>query len=366
LVGYYGGLRTNEIRNIEFNKTFSGGVKSFEHDTNGFWFSFERSKQRGRVETTTICVPRRKSDWIPVVSDTHRSPVDYDPASVIDEYVELLQSDLGKSLDELEGPFFRSTHGNAGKSFSVQPLGVNTLGKIPVEFAMKLLLPTASTYTGHCWRRSCGTNASNAGVNVTTLMAQMGWSTPKTALGYVTKSKVTSFNMSMFLCNVQRQNKVLEADGVRSTPKGIQLLKSDVVPRSASKKLDSDEDVVVGRVGAGALNAGSALGFHLIGAASSNSNKKVEKVLSDLESHERFVSAVERSSPSVAVTSSSSEIVSSNGNSSSSVLNDSSNSTVSVHSSESSVALDPRVSAILQNFQNNGSVQIHLHFHGKD
>jgi hypothetical protein len=130
--------------------------------------------------------------------------------------------------------------------------------------------------------------------------------------------------------------------------------------------LDSDEDVVVGRVGAGALNAGSALGFHLIGAASSNSNKKVEKVLSDLESHERFVSAVERSSPSVAVTSSSSEIVSSNGNLSSSVLNDSSNSSVSVHSSESSVALDPRVSAILQNFQNNGSVQIHLHFHGKD
>jgi hypothetical protein len=27
---------------------------------------------------------------------------------------------------------------------------------------------------------------------------------------------------------------------------------------------------------------------------------------------------------------------------------------------------DPRVSAILQNFQNNGNVQIHFHFSGKN
>lgn len=377
LVGYYGGLRTNEIRKIEFNKTFPGGQKSFEKDSNGIWFSFERSKQRGRVETTTICVPRRKSDWVPVASDSFRSPVDYDPASVIDEYLEIIQSDFRKSQEELEGPFFRSTHGKSGKSFSSQPLGVNSLGKIPVEFAQHLFIPNAISYTGHCWRRSCGTNASNAGVNVTTLMAQMGWTTPKTALGYVAKSKITSYNMSMFLANVQRQNKVLDEDGVRSTPKGFQLLKSDFDPRSAKKKLDLPEDGVGGQVGSrsGSLNAGSALGFHLIGAGS-KSDEKVLNVVSELEMHEQFVSASDRARNSSH--NSSGDVVSVSHEVDSSVVGASDVDITSGSSSVSSNApsstpllvsgdvIDPRVSAILQNFQNNGSVQIHLHFHGKN
>jgi hypothetical protein len=43
-----------------------------------------------------------------------------------------------------------------------------------------------------------------------TLMAQLGWATPKTAIGYVKKSRLTSFQMSMFLSNIQRQNKDLD------------------------------------------------------------------------------------------------------------------------------------------------------------
>jgi hypothetical protein len=40
----------------------------------------------------------------------------------------------------------------------------------------------------------------------------------------------------------------------------------------------------------------------------------------------------------------------------------------SISSSSSGMAsvVDSRLSAILQNFQNNGSVQIHLHFHGNN
>jgi hypothetical protein len=143
LVAYYGGLRTNEVRSIEFGKTFSGGEKSFEQDESGFWFTFERSKQRGVTETTTICVPRRQSDWVPVVSDSFRSPVDYDPASIIDEYLEVLESDYQKSHEELTGPFFRSTHGVEGRKFVHLPLGINMLAKVGVEFATQLLLPDA-------------------------------------------------------------------------------------------------------------------------------------------------------------------------------------------------------------------------------
>lgn len=209
IVGYYGGLRNIELRSIEFGKTFGGGEKSFEVDQAGYWFCIERGKQRGLPETSVFCVPRRQSDWIPVCSTSVRSPVDYDPASVIDKYLALLESDLKVTRDELVGSFFKSTHGKKGKFFRNVPMGKNLLARAGSEFAAELLLPFPHLFTGHCWRRSCGTNASDAGVNVTTLMAQLGWSTPKTAIGYVKKSRITSFNMSMFLSNIQRQDRDL-------------------------------------------------------------------------------------------------------------------------------------------------------------
>ena len=376
LVGYYGGLRTNELRTIEFGKTFSGGQKSFEMDSNGAWFTFERSKQREKIETTNICVPRRQSDWVPVVSDTFRSPVDYDPASIIDEYLEVLQSDLSLPLEELSGPFFRSTHGVLGKKFGSAPLGINTLAKVGVEFAIQLALPNATSYTSHCWRRSCGTNASNAGVNVTTLMAQLGWSTPKTALGYINKSKSSAIQMSMFLSNIQRTNKVLDSNGVRETHRGVQLPKLDVVPRSATKKLNSD--VVVGCLG-NSMEPENALAFHLISEASSKKDVESRKVLSELEEEEKFIFSKKKSESdcSERIVGSSSTATSVSSHSSSSLHSLSSavtgSSSLPLSSSETGSSssiqvsgIDPRVSAILQNFQNSGSVQFHFHFNGKD
>jgi hypothetical protein len=43
--------------------------------------------------------------------------VDYDPASIIDEYLAVLESDYKLSREELTGPFFRSTHGVDGLKF---------------------------------------------------------------------------------------------------------------------------------------------------------------------------------------------------------------------------------------------------------
>jgi hypothetical protein len=402
LIGYYGGLRTNELRNLEFNKTFAGGEKSFETDANGIWLTFERSKQRGKVETTTIVVPRRTADWIPVAGDSFRSPVDYDPASIIDEYLEVISSDFGNSQEELSGPFFRSTHGVNGHKFSAAPLGVNTLGKVPIEFAMQLVLPNATSYTGHCWRRSCGTNASNAGVNVTTLMAQMGWTTPKTALGYVSKSKITSFKMSLFLSNIQRTNKYLDEAGVRSSRKGVQLQKSEVILRSATKKLNPPPTGLnVGRVGGlQGSQSGNSLAFHLIGEGVSKTDSGVRDVVTSLENHEEMMAAKEGVLERPTVASSLPENLDRNPNIVSSVVSESdvfetsssaaastslaaasasslsslssSASSLSSSASASSLAsssglnggVDPRIAAILQNFQNSGTVQIHLHFHG--
>ena len=172
----------------------------------GHWFTFSRSKQRNKLEETTICVPRRQQDWIPCSDDSGRKPVDYDPASVIDSYFEAVMQDLDCKREDLTGGFFKGTHGKSGKRFIKANVGKNMLAQVGVEIASELCLRAPETYTGHCWRRSAGTNASNSGVNVTTLMSMMGWSCPKTAMQYVKRSRITSLQMSMYLANVQRRN----------------------------------------------------------------------------------------------------------------------------------------------------------------
>jgi len=140
------------------------------------------------------------------VEDSSRRAIDYDPASLLDLYFEQLMLDFGCQKEDLSGPFFKGCHGKEGKRFTKVNIGKNCIGYFGVEIATELCLPHPETFTGHCWRRSAGTNASNAGVNVTTLMSMMGWSCPKTAMEYVKHSRVTSLTMSMYLCNVQRQN----------------------------------------------------------------------------------------------------------------------------------------------------------------
>jgi hypothetical protein len=239
-------LRNIELRSIELNNIFESGEKSFEVDQSGYWICFERAKQRGLPVVSTFCVPRRQDDWAPTVSGSERNPVDYDPASVIDRYLELLELDLNKTRDELSGPFFKAAHGKGARCFRNVPMGKNLIERVGREFASELFLPNPASFTGHCWRRSCGTNASNSGVNVTTMMAFMGWNTPKTAIGYVSKSRLTSFNMSMFLCNVQRQNKNMDniLEKLKTSMPG-QKAKKTSGKRETVKKRPGVSDVVV-------------------------------------------------------------------------------------------------------------------------
>ena len=197
-MGYYGGFRNKELKSLKF--------ENCELDSMGYWFEFARAKQRGRLEATSICVPRRQPDWTPVISDSSRVGLDFDPASLIDLYLAEVEADLHCSRDELRGDFFRATHGQKGQKFTRLSLGKNTIGRVGVQVATELCLARPEIYTGHCWRRSCGTSASDSGVNVTTLMAMMGWSNPKTAMVYVKKSRLTSLSLSLYLTNVQRQN----------------------------------------------------------------------------------------------------------------------------------------------------------------
>jgi len=369
LVGYFGGMRNIELRSIEFGKTFPGGEPSFEANESGFWFCFERGKQRGLPVLSTCCVPRRQEDWTPTVTSSDRNPVDYDPASVIDLYLKHLELDLKKTRDELTGPFFKSAHGKAARSFRQVPMGKNLIEKVGKEFAEELFLPNPASYTSHCWRRSCGTNASNGGVNVTTLMAHMGWNTPKTAIGYVQKSKLTSFNMSMLLSNVQRQNKDLDSmfDMLKklSDREGEETGEKVSVLKKTKKTVSTKKKTNLSLVNVAAVNQfATALsncrqGDNSLGSVASQnvSSKNGSIVRSICES----VSAEESPESEGPVGPVSAEVVGGEGGGGGNL----SGAVNFPSGTEVPSEFDHRVSSILSNLSNHGQLHVHFHFGSK-
>jgi hypothetical protein len=375
ILGYYGGLRNIELRSIEFGKIFEGGEKSFETDQTGYWFAFERRKQRGLPETSVFCIPRRQSDWLPVVSSSARSPVDFDPASVVDQYLHLIESDLGLTRDQLRGSFFKSTHGKNGKFFRNIPMGKNILTKVGHKFAEELFLPSLHSFTGHCWRRSCGTNASDAGVNVTTLMAQLGWSTPKTAIGYVKKSRRTSFQMSMFLSNVQRQDKDLDQIlvALKLHLVGIVVAQSEKSSSSKGKKISK---VVPATVVSSDLIPDVDESLVNKFSASVSSSKRSESVCRtreaqkmEAETHSILadINGSASTAPKVETVQLADQQGSGSGVESSSLIigggcGGDDLGVVGPASISSEHKIDPRVSSILNNIRNNGAIHVHFHF----
>jgi hypothetical protein len=352
LVGYYGGLRNIELRSIQFGHIFESGEKSFDVDQSGYWLSFKRGKQRGIAEVSSFCVPRRQSDWSPTVSSTERNPVDYDPASVIDHYIGMLELDLRTTRDQLSGSFFKSAHGKNGKIFRNVPMGKNLLEKIGHEFAEELVLPEPHTFTGHCWRRSCGTNASDAGVNVTTLMAHCGWNTPKTAIGYVKKSRMTSFNMAMFLSNVQRQNQDLDTILTKAKPLigGRKGLMGGATRSKQVKSFSGQKKLVAGSVVQN-LEGGQNEELNPSIASSVGESSGPSNMSASEEKIENAKLSIQIGGGGGA------------GDDQISGLTEASVDSVSVDAM--SVLSDPRVSSILNNLSNHGQLHVHFHFGGK-
>ena len=370
-MGYYGGFRSCELKSLLFEKC--------ELDEAGYWFTFTRSKQRSLSEESTICVPRRQPDWSSCSSDASRRAIDFDPASLLDLYFEQVLSDFACSRDELSGPFFKGCHGKSGKRFNQANLGKNSICRVGIEVAEELLLANPETFTGHCWRRSAGTNASNAGVNVTTLMSMMGWACPKTAMEYVKHSRVTSLTMSMYLTNVQRQNVAVPfpSNSVERRRKTIfpdrtvskNSLRSESLslvslpPESNDSAQLEDFEASIGTqdllrsLEGGEFSASQDLIRHLDGNGGESGSgcgeeMKVSVVDAKVKSGAEVVPAVEAVPAAEVVPAS---LLSS-------LPGSSISSGVPSSLGSSFESVDPRLSTILQNLQNHGSLQIHFHF----
>lgn len=79
---------------------------------------------------------------------------------------------------------------------TVQPVGINTFGKIPTKIAEYLKLPNPAMYTGHCFRRTSATLLVNAGADILTLKKHGGWKSSTVAEGYIDDSIQNKVNIS--------------------------------------------------------------------------------------------------------------------------------------------------------------------------
>ena len=83
--------------------------------------------------------------------------------------------------------------------FVGQPMGRNTIGCIPMEVAKFLDLPDATSYTGHCFRRSSATELADGGVSMTTLKRQFRWKSSSVAESYIAQSKKNKIDVGNHL-----------------------------------------------------------------------------------------------------------------------------------------------------------------------
>lgn len=71
---------------------------------------------------------------------------------------------------------------------TVQPVGINTFGKIPTNIAEFLKLPDPKQFTGHCFRRSSASLLADSGANLITIKRHGGWKSSAVAEGYIEDS----------------------------------------------------------------------------------------------------------------------------------------------------------------------------------
>lgn len=69
-----------------------------------------------------------------------------------------------------------------------QPVGINTLSKVPSRVASFLNLANAEAYSGHCMRRTSTTLLANKGADLTTIKRHGGWRSSAIAESYIEDS----------------------------------------------------------------------------------------------------------------------------------------------------------------------------------
>lgn len=83
-----------------------------------------------------------------------------------------------------------------------QPVGINSMGKVPNTIATWLELPQPELYTGHSFRRTSATFLADGGGNESDLMRHGGWKSATVARSYVEKSLYNQKEINKKITNV--------------------------------------------------------------------------------------------------------------------------------------------------------------------
>lgn len=103
---------------------------------------------------------------------------------------------------------------NHGKC-TIQVIGINTFAKIPQKVAEYLKLPDASTYTGHCLRRTSATFLADSGADIQTLKRHGGWQSTNVAEGYIEESIANKLKISRSIFHQQEPVAIHNHSGIQ-------------------------------------------------------------------------------------------------------------------------------------------------------
>jgi integrase len=84
-------------------------------------------------------------------------------------------------------------------NFNNQPMGINTMSKIPCLIAEFLNLENPKEYTGHCFRSSSVTALADNGVSMENMKRHGGWKSGSVVEGYFRDSKRAKMDIATAL-----------------------------------------------------------------------------------------------------------------------------------------------------------------------
>ena len=236
-VGFFSGCRGGEMDGMK-----EGGVT---YDAQyGYWISFTQAKARGATKaapTRRLLVPfgiafeclKKYLDTL-AKNRLHTNP----PDATEDWRGMSLWRSVAQAKNKVSTIYCKNT-----------PAGRNNTAQFAKQIALELGLATPDLFTGHCWRRSSATWVAQQGATNQQAMKWFGWTSIKTAEGYVDVTKEFLAKKADFI-NEPRRNAPPEAE---TPPKKRRVESLCLSPARSPSEAMERRGVVFGDVGAGAV-----------------------------------------------------------------------------------------------------------------
>ncbi len=182
-LSYMGGLRCAELKSVKYG--------DITRVPDGFFVNYHHAKQKGETKVNRFYIPFNFNQ------PSHCF------ASRVLEYLDMLKENIS-NIAKGDDLFHRPTE----FGYSKQVMGKNYLAKTGRLLAKELGLSNSDEYTGHCFRRSAATAASNNGANTMELKRHFGWQQESTALKYTEATDERARKMARLLtdCNTTNPN----------------------------------------------------------------------------------------------------------------------------------------------------------------